>query len=307
MSTALAPIDQAGHELAAPALNLDELAQAWLRAYSSAHTVAAYGRDLRAWLDYCATAHERPIDPLQARRAVGDDYARRLEAEGLKPATVARKLAAVSSFYAYAVAEGLLLANPLAHVRRPRVSDESPTLGLDKAELAAFLEAAREAGPRDYALAGLLGLLGLRVSSACSITAESLGVERGHRVVTVSAKGGKRLTRALPPALAAAIDELATEYPEGPLMRANDGTELDRHDAARIVARLARAAGIGKRISPHSLRHSAATNALDAGVPLHAVADSLGHADARTTQRYDRARRALERDPSYALAAYVAE
>jgi site-specific recombinase XerD len=90
------------------------------------------------------------------------------------------------------------------------------------------------------------------------------------------------------------------------LLLANDGGRLTRQQAARIVARLARRAGILKRVSPHSLRHTAATLALDDGVSLRVVQASLGHADPKTTVRYDRARRGLDDHITHRLAQYLA-
>jgi integrase/recombinase XerD len=84
------------------------------------------------------------------------------------------------------------------------------------------------------------------------------------------------------------------------------GQRLDRHAAARIVRRLARAAGITKRISPHSLRHSCITAALDAGVPLRDVQEAASHADPRTTMRYDRGRESLDCHATYIVATFVA-
>jgi len=81
---------------------------------------------------------------------------------------------------------------------------------------------------------------------------------------------------------------------------------MDRHHAARVVRRLARRAGIEKRISPHSLRHSFITAALDAGVPLRDVQEAASHADPRTTMRSDRARRSLDRHATYIVATFVA-
>ncbi len=81
---------------------------------------------------------------------------------------------------------------------------------------------------------------------------------------------------------------------------------LDRHAATRIVERLAKAAGIDKRISPHSLRHSFITAALDASVPLRDVQEAASHADPRTTMRYDRGRRSLDRHATYIVATFVA-
>ena len=86
-----------------------------------------------------------------------------------------------------------------------------------------------------------------------------------------------------------------------------DGTRrLDRHGAARIVRRLAKRAGMDKRISPHSLRHSLITAALDAGVPLRDVQQAASHSDRRTTMRYDRGRGSLDRHATYIVSTFVA-
>ena len=81
---------------------------------------------------------------------------------------------------------------------------------------------------------------------------------------------------------------------------------MDRGAADRIVKRLARRAGIGKQISPHSLRHTFITLALDAGVALRDVQEAASHADPRTTMRYDRGRQSLDRHATYIVAAFVA-
>jgi site-specific recombinase XerD len=96
-----------------------------------------------------------------------------------------------------------------------------------------------------------------------------------------------------PPRTVRAIDAALGGRTDGPLLVSNTGGRLDRHDAARIVARLARRAGLTKHITPHSLRHTMVTLALDAGVSLRDVQDAARHADPRTTRRYDRARHAL--------------
>ena len=105
---------------------------------------------------------------------------------------------------------------------------------------------------------------------------------------------------------ARAIDLAIGERPEGPVFLAPDGRRLDRHGAARIVRRVARRAGIGKPVGPHTLRHAFITAALDAGVPLRDVQEAASHADPRTTMRYDRARASLDRHATYIVAAYLA-
>jgi integrase/recombinase XerD len=145
------------------------------------------------------------------------------------------------------------------------------------------------------------------VSEACGANISDLATERGHRVLITTRKGGKVRRHALAPRTVAALDAHIDGRSDGPLLLSNDGARLDRFDATRIVRRLARRAGIDKSISPHSLRHTAATLALDAGVPLRDVQDLMGHADPRTTRRYDRARDSLDRHATYALAAYVSD
>ena len=81
---------------------------------------------------------------------------------------------------------------------------------------------------------------------------------------------------------------------------------LDRHAAGRIVRRTARSAGIGKLVTPHTLRHAFITAALDAGVPLRDVQEAASHADPRTTMRYDQARSSLDRHATYIVSAYLA-
>jgi integrase len=150
-------------------------------------------------------------------------------------------------------------------------------------------------------------LNGLRVSEACAAEVVDLGVERAHRVLAVIGKGGQRTLVPLAPLTVRAIDAALGGRTDGPLLVSNNGGRLDRHDAARIVARLARRAGLTKHITPHSLRHTMVTLALDAGVSLRDVQDAARHADPRTTRRYDRARHAFDRHATYTLAAFIAE
>src|SRR5690349_6294394 len=162
----------------------------------------------------------------------------------------------------------LLDHSPAAHVRRPRVDYECHAVALDRNELGALLVAAGLGPSTEHALISLLALNGLRVSEATGTDIEHLGLERGHRTLTVTRKGGKVVTVPLAPRTARAIDLAVGERTEGPVFLARDGRRLDRHGAGRIVRRVARQAGIGKAVTPHTLRHAFITAALDAGVPL---------------------------------------
>jgi integrase len=209
-------------------------------------------------------------------------------------------------------------ANPVGGADRPRVArDHSATVGLTAAEVDALLAAAdADPGParaRNQAVIALLADLGLRVGEVVGLDVSDLGQERGHHSVRFTGKGGARRRRALTPASAAAIEGylltraaaegVGVDELRGPLFVTASGARLDRHAVFRLVRRLAQAAGIPAwaHLSPHSLRHAFATAARDEGVPLEDVQDAMGHADPRTTRRYDRDRHNLDRDPAYAL------
>ncbi|MEV4640166.1 tyrosine-type recombinase/integrase [Actinoplanes sp. NPDC049548] len=296
----------------------EQVTEAWLQNRRlSAHTREAYRRDVRAWLDWCAG---RDVDPLRASFLDVNAYARGLEAQELAPATVARKLSGLSSWYDFLVKLRAIDANPVAGADRPYVSrDHSATVGLSPEEVDAVLAAAEAAtGPaadRHRAVIALLADLGLRVGEVVSLDVADLGVERGHRSVRFVGKGGRARRRALTPyaeqavdaylAARAAAEGTTADRLDGPLLTTASGARLDRHAVFRLVRRLAAEAGIAgwARLSPHSLRHAFATTARAEGVPLEDVQDAMGHADPRTTRRYDRDRHNLDRDPAYTLAA----
>jgi integrase/recombinase XerD len=297
-----------GTEVALPGA-LNRHVAGWLLGFESAHTRKAYGRDVAAWITFCDTTE---LDPLRVRKPHVDAWARTLESGGASPATVARKLAGVSSWYSWLAAEGMIAASPTAHVRRPRVSDESATLGPDRDEARVLLAAAQRLGARVEALVSLLLLNGLRVSEVVKADIEDLDTERGHRVLRITRKGGRRALIPLAPRTGAAIDTYVAERLSGPIFlgehrgRGSTG-RLTSAGATYILRQAAKAARIDKRLSPHSLRHGFVTLSLEAGVTLTDVQDAAGHADPRTTRRYDRARHRLDAAPTYTLAAALAE
>ena len=296
-TTALVPIQPAFSDA-------ERLALAGFLAGYRGLTREAYALDLRQFTSWCR-AHS--LNLFAVRRADIESFARDLEARGRARATVTRRLCTIAGFYRYAVEEELLEHSPAAHVRRPRLDYESHAVALDRNQLGAMLVAAGLGPPVEHALISLLALNGLRVSEATGANVEHLGLERGHRTLTITRKGGKVVTIPLAPRTARAIDLATGERSNGPIFLITDGRRLDRHGAARIVRRVARRAGITKNVSPHTLRHAFITAALDAGVPLRDVQEAASHADPRTTMRYDRARTSLDRHATYIVATYVAE
>ncbi len=286
-----------------PFSDAERYALAGFLAGYSGLTFEAYALDLRQYAAYCTAARVNLFD---ARRAHIEAFGRYLEATGRARATIARRLCTVTCFYRYAEQEGLIDKSPAVHVRRPRLDYESHATGLDRNELGAMLVVAGLANHQDHALIALLALNGLRVSEAIGADIDSLGVERGHRTMTILRKGGKTVLIPLAPRTARTVDLAIGERATGPILLNRNGQRLDRHAAAWIVRRVARAAGITKRIGPHTLRHAFITAALDAGVPLRDVQETASHADPRTTMRYDRARVSLDRHATYIVATFIA-
>jgi site-specific recombinase XerD len=262
--------------------------------------------DLRAFLTWL---RERGLDPLQTKRPHIELYLRWMqEVSDYKPSTVSRRLSVVAGFYRTCVVDGVLEHSPADYVRRPRVSTESPTLGLNHLQFEALLSASREsANPNDFALVTMLGLLGLRIFEATGADVEALSEVHGHRVLRVHGKGDKIALVPLPPAVSRAIDRAVGGRLSGPILRSRTGSRMDRHCATRRLRALAQLAGVSTaRMHPHMLRHTFVTTMLDAGVDLRDVQIAARHADPRTTMRYDRARKNLDRHPNYVLAAYMA-
>lgn len=262
--------------------------------------------DLRGYRLWCES---RQLDPLVATRPQIELYVRWLqEVRRHRPATVSRRVSVVAGFYRTCVIDDVLEHSPAEYVRRPNVPAESPTLGLTHLQFEALLTAARTSANRcDFALVTMRGLLGWRIFEATGSNIEDLGEEHAHRVLRVRGKGGKVVLVPLPPAVGRAIERCIDERPAGPILQSSRGTRMDRHCATRRLRRLAEQAGVKlPRMHPHMLRHTFVTTMLDAGVDLRNVQIAARHADPRTTMRYDRARKNLDRHPNYTLAAYMA-
>ncbi len=177
-------------------------------------TREAYALDLRQFTAWCQA---RSLPLFAVRRADIESFARELEARGQARATVTRRLCTIAGSRKYAVEEELLDHSPAAHVRRPRVDYESHTAALDRNELGALLVAAGLGPPVEHALISLLALNGLRVSEAAGADIEHLGLERAHRTLTITRKGGKVVTVPLAPRTARAIDLAIGERTDGPV------------------------------------------------------------------------------------------
>jgi integrase/recombinase XerD len=221
---------------------------------------------------------------------------------------VCRRLATIQGFYLEAVDLGAMHRAPTVRVRRPRPR-ETQRLGVDRDQARALLTSAEATGARDHALLCLLLLNGLRVSEAVGTHAGDLDAGRGHRLLRITRKGGRRALVPLAPRTARAIDAHLAERGElsatAALLAGAGGEAMSRQAASRVVERVARQAGMPVTVRPHACRHAFVTTALDAGVALRDVQDAAGHADPKTTVGYDRGRHSLDRHATYAVATYL--
>lgn len=269
-----------------------------------ARTRQLYEIHLRQWIGW-AMLHG--LDPLEARRGHIEAWGRHLgEERALKASTVKGKLNTICGMYRFAAADGLIEHDPGAYVRRPRIDFVSTTQGLARAQLADLLKAAEEAGPRTYAWVCLLALNGLRIGELMAADVEHLGFERGYRTIYLPCrKGGKVGTLALSVRTAWALDRYVGPRTTGPLLVGDDGLRMRAGAVRRQLRRLVTSIGVTKRITPHSLRHSFVTAALDAGVPERDLMDSTGHQSPIMLRYYDRNRGGIERNATHAVSAFI--
>ena len=267
----------------------------------SPHTARAYRADLVAFSTFLqrggaglATANHATI-----RR-----WLAQLTTRGYARASVRRKAAAVRTFYVWATRRGMIPNNPAALLARPSAASRLPAI-LKPAEagrLASTPTEETEEGLRDRAVLELLYGSGLRVAEVCGLDVEDIDLER--RLVRVMGKGGKER---LVPVGDYSAEALAHYLERGrPAMAPRPSTDrspdsaqaesalffnrrrhrLGSREVRTMVQRYAGSTMQGRKVSPHTLRHSFATHLLEGGADIRAVQELLGHASLATTQRY---------------------
>lgn len=301
----ITPNGNVTHHTPNPMHQAELLAGAFIASYRSPATRESYAADLRYWFTFLLE-HDCNDPITQVTRSHGDVYMRQLEARGLANATVFRRLGTPSTWYTWLVEEGHIGRSPLHNLKRPAVPKDSTRQHLSRTEMCDWLNAAQEEGGHPYALACLLALNGLRIGEACAANIDDLGTHQWHQTLQILGKGSKPAMVALGPRTLQAIDMAIDGRQTGPLLLTMYHSRMNREAASRIVDRFARKIGIRRRITPHSLRHSAITALLNSGTDVRDVQDFARHEDPRTTLRYDRNRQNLNRHGTYALGQYIA-
>lgn len=260
---------------------------------SSHHTLEAYSRDLGRYLVHLAASEVRSLPEI--RPVLILRYLEKLKERELSARSRARALVAVRSFHKFLCNEGICNENPTLQINAPRIAATLPHI-LSIAEVEQLLRAPGGDDPfsqRDRAMLEVLYATGLRVSELIALKAEDFRFDAGYLIAF-----GKRRKERVVPLSDAAIMAVQSYQSYGrprldrsdkiiPFLFLNrDGTGLTRQGFWKIIRRRALEAGIGKKISPHTLRHSFATHLLENGADLRAVQAMLGHADIATTQIY---------------------
>ena len=248
--------------------------------HASPHTVKSYRTDLEDF-GRIVTVDLREVDVRAVR-----GYLAELHTRSLDPASVARKLAAVRSWFRFLQRRGVVEGNPARQVRSPRLPRKLVSfLPID--ETAALMDARPVRGTaRDTAIIELLYASGLRVSELVGLDLRD--VDLADMTVRVLGKGRKERIVPFGAAAAGALaDYLGARGPAGgAVFRNRRGGRLTVRSVHTIVRRQTRAAGIVRRVSPHTLRHTFATHLLDSGADLRMIQELLGHSRLSTTQRY---------------------
>jgi tyrosine recombinase XerC len=258
---------------------------------ASGHTIASYRHDLTQFVDYLETRQSslRRADNLQIRGFMAELHERRL-----KKSSLARKLAAIRSFFRFAVKNKWIAENPARVVATPKQEQRVPSF-LTEEEMANFLDMPPSGKPldlRDRAALEILYATGIRVGELVGINVED--VHLGERLVRVRGKGKKeRIVPFGAPAqgrlrayLGARAELAGDRIGENALFLNYRGRRITTRSVERLVDKYIRRTAVRRKISPHSLRHSFASHLLSRGADLRVIQELLGHESLATTQKY---------------------
>jgi integrase/recombinase XerD len=263
-----------------------------LEAGHSPNTIVSYLRDLRRLAQFGIT--KGATGPAGFTRPMLRDFVFLLKDLGLSPATIRRSISSARTYFGFLLGEGALQDDPSDRLETPKRWRTLPdTLGVGEVE--AMLAAAATDRPlawRDRALLELAYGAGLRVSELCGLGLTDLVLEEG--LVRVLGKGSKERLVPIGRGVIGIVSvylhtlrpELDRGHSRGRVLLNVRGAPLSRVGAWGVVKQAAERAGITKRVTPHTLRHSFATHLLEGGADLRAVQEMLGHADLSTTQIY---------------------
>jgi len=271
----------------------------------SAHTLRNYESDLQQFLDYLNPAEEKANGKKRAEPHVREidhitirEWLATLHSDHKKKSSIARKLAALRTFFQFLVREGVLEANPAKLVATPRREKKLP-VHLSVEDAVRFIEtpdADTDFGKRDRAILELLYATGVRVSELVQLDLRDIdfhnkllrvfGKRRKERIVPFGEPAAKALREYLSVREKFLMNAPVTKRDAQPLILNYQGTRMTTRSVGRLVEKHIRMCAGIHDISPHALRHSFATHLLDSGADLRDIQALLGHARLSTTQVY---------------------
>lgn len=293
----------AGAEAAGGGFRLDEFRlHLELERGLSDRTVAAYARESARLAEYMI---ERGIDgPDRVTAEALRDFVYSLKDRGLKASSIRRAISGLRTYFGFLLVEGVVDSDPTERVEPPRAGRPLPQV-LSRDEVFRLLDAPDPDDPlfwRDKALLEFAYAAGVRVSELTGLRVRDLALDEGFaRVFGKGAKErlvplGKPAARAITTYLRELRPRLDRGGAEGAVFLNARGGSLSRMGVWKILRKQVKRAGIERRVTPHTLRHSFATHLLEGGADLAAVQEMLGHADISTTQIYTHVDRDYLRD-----------
>jgi integrase/recombinase XerC len=258
---------------------------------ASPHTIASYNRDI---LQLWAYLKEKKLKLRQVDNIIIRGFMATLYEKGEKKSTIARKLAAIRTFFQFCIKKRWLDNNPAKVVATPKQDKDVPTF-LSEEEMADFLDLPASDKPldlRDNAMLELLYATGIRVSELVGIDLEDINF--GDRLIRVRGKGKKErivpfghiAEKKLHSYMKARLFIHGGAINEKSLFLNYRGDRISTRSVERIVDKYIRRSAMRRKISPHSLRHSFASHLLSRGADLRVIQEFLGHESLATTQKY---------------------
>ena len=284
-------------------LVVDRYVKAWLAGYRSEATRKTYWTGITKWLAWCR-AHG--LNPLEIVKTTVDLYLRHLESVELSDNSRSTYLTSVRSWYQWLFDEQIIGGNPAARVLSRRVDLPDGLSWADQYQVRHMLhEAPKVLNPDEHAAFCAMALCALRAGEVTRADIADLTTRRWVPQLKVHGKGFRERVIDIPPKAMEAFEAVGRDV--GPLVTNRDGRRMARYSLARIVTKTAKAARLEHLgLTPHAMRRSWVSIALDLGVPLRDVQMYVGHAHSSTTERYDRRQDLTMRSPSWAVMQAVA-
>lgn len=256
------------------------------------NTIEAYKRDLKSYIYFLRK--KNIIDINSSNRAIIVAYLLQMQKSGKASSSISRTCAALRSFYQFLFREHVISEDPTIDLDTPKLEQRLPKV-LNTEEVEKLLsqpDITTPLGLRDKSMLELLYATGMRVSELISLSVEDVNLETGflrcmgkgskERIIPV----GSIALEYLKEYLSSVRKQLLNGKESKKLFFNRQGNPMTRQGFWKIIKKYSKQAGIYKKITPHTLRHSFATHLLENGADLRAVQEMLGHADISTTQRY---------------------